>query len=602
MPEPIWKIKKYNNAATQELAFELDVPIPVAALCVSRGLDTADKFNAFIDLGYKKLHNPFLLPDIKPVLARLEKALDGNEKIFVWGDYDVDGVTATAVVVTALKLLNANIVYHVPHRMEDGYDIKMASVDKALAEGADLLMTVDCGIVAFEAGTYAKSKGLDLIITDHHHPSDDGRLPEAIGVINPQRHDSKYPFKNLAGVGIAFKLMQALCARRGIEPRVIMDELLEYVALGTVADVAEMADENRSLVALGCQKLTKTTKPGIQQLLKIAGVKEVSTTTIGFQLGPRINAVGRLADSRTALDILLERSDARAKFLAQQLDTANKRRQKQQESTTAEAMSLFESMPDWKDQKIIVVAAKSWHKGLVGLVAGKMAEKYGCPALVMSIVQKEDDDGNPIGEPLATGSCRSTRSFDILQALKSPDAWDCFLRRGDGSVVCGGHAFAAGFTLPPANVDRLRVALNKYASEVMADEERGTRIIEADFTIQPGDINKNTQEAMMRLAPFGSGHEEPILVAKNLTVEETNTMGEGGKHLKLKLKGNGMLQSVQALAWRRGSESSIFAPGAKVDIIFKMSMEEFRGRTALMLTLEDMKLVQPAPDSPIDSD
>jgi single-stranded-DNA-specific exonuclease len=446
MIETVWEIKKAKRQIVDEIADHMELPISVASLFVARGLDTQDKIEDFTKIGTKYLHNPYMLPDIKPVLSRLHKALDNNEKIFVWGDYDVDGITATSVVVTTLRKLGANLAYKVPHRMEDGYDIKTPSVDQAIQAGADLLFSVDCGIVAFEAANYAKEKGLDLIITDHHHPSSDGKIPDCIGVVNPNRDDpeypgehfasyaksdfQRYPFDSLAGVGIAFKVMLALAHERGIPMREMMDELIEYVALGTVADVAPMIDENRTLVHLGCMRLTNTDKVGLSELLKVAGVKNVTTTSIGFNLGPRINAIGRLDDAGLALDLLLEKNESRAKALAIQLDTANKRRQQQQEQVTQEAIAMVESEYDIENTHILVVGAKGWHPGLIGLVAGKLAEKYGKPALVCSI--KEDG--------YAKGSCRSTRHFNILEALKSPQAWSLFKKRNDGSVVCGGHA------------------------------------------------------------------------------------------------------------------------------------------------------------------
>jgi len=567
-------MKPVDRDLADELAFELEIPRAVANVCVGRGLDSVEKVKDFCELGTNRLHSPWTLPDIKPVVARIVQAIEAKEKIFVHGDYDVDGVTATAVVVTALRMFNADISYHVPHRIQDGYDIKPASVDRAKAAGATLMLSVDCGIVAFEAAEYAKEIGMDLIITDHHHPSDDGRVPDCIGVVNPNRHDSQYPFPGLAGVGIAFKVMLAVGLKLKYPARDLLEELVEYVALGTVADVAPMIDENRSLVSLGCAKLTDSKKAGVKELLKVAGVNNVTTMSIGFSLGPRINAVGRLADSGTALDLLLEKSERRAKFLAEQLNSANHRRQMQQEQVVKEALAMVPD--DLSDTSILVIGAKGWHPGLVGLVAGKLAENYGRPALVCTI----KDDGT------AKGSCRSIRSFNILEALKSPGCWNLFTK-------CGGHAFAAGFELPAKNLDLLREKLNEYAKQVTDGGIEGVRVIEIDSRIQPGEINDATFKEIARLAPFGSDNPEPMFIAKNMQIVKAEAKGAEGKHLKMRLKGPKPADPwVEAMAWRRGSDIETFCEGASVDVVFKLNKEEWQGRINLSMTVEDLRISQ----------
>jgi len=578
MPEdkkaPIeWQMRQYDNEIARELAYELEIPLPVACVCVSRGVSTPEEVEDFCTLNMKKLHNPWLLPDIVPVIDRLVRAIENKEKIFVHGDYDVDGVTATAVVVTALRKMNADIQFHVPHRIYDGYDIKQSSVDRAIGAGADLLMSVDCGILAFETAEYAKAQGIDLIITDHHTPSQDGRLPDCIGVVNPNRKDSEYPFPGLAGVGIAFKVMTALAAKLGMSAKELAADLLEYVALGTVADVAPMIDENRSLVALGCQHLTHSKKAGIRELLRVAGVKEVDTMSIGFSLGPRINAVGRLADSYVALELMLETSERRAKFLAEQLNSANSRRQSQQEQATQEALELIPA--DIENYSILLIAAKGWHPGLVGLVAGKIAEQYGKPTLVCTI----KDDGT------CRGSARSVEGFNIIEAIKSPECENLFTKSG-------GHPFAAGFDFPAENLDTLRQKLNEFARKKTGGKGiRGVRIIHVDSKIQPGEINENLYASLSKLAPFGAENPEPIFMSKNMKIIKTSTVGSEGKHLKLRLKGCKDTDPwVDAVAWRRGHEKDVFCEDASVDVVFKLSKNEWQGRVALSLTIEDLKL------------
>lgn len=568
-----WKMREYDQDVARELAYDLEIPLPVANVCVARGLKAPLDVDDFCSLKMNKLHNPWLLPDIVPVIDRLEKAILNKEKIFVHGDYDVDGVTATAVVVTALRKMGANINFHVPHRIYDGYDIKPSSIDRALEAEATLFISVDCGILAFETAEYAKSKNIDLIITDHHTPNQDGSVPNCIGVVNPNRLDSTYPFPGLAGVGIAFKVMIALASRMRYSVKDLSSDLLEYVALGTVADVAPMIDENRSLVALGCNHLTNSTKAGVRELLRVAGVKEVDTMSIGFSLGPRINAVGRLADSYTALELMLETGDRKAKFLAEQLNSANNRRQHQQEQATLEALELI---PDnLEEQSILLIAAKGWHPGLVGLIAGKIAEQYGKPTLVCTI----KDDGT------CRGSARSVEGFNIIEAIKSPECAPLFTKSG-------GHPFAAGFDFPARNIDILRERLNDFAKKKTNGKGiLGVRTIHIDSRVQASEINDNLYQSLTKLAPFGNENPEPIFLAKNMKIIKTSTVGSEGKHLKMRLRGSKDEDPwIDAVAWRRGNESSVFCENASVDVVFKLSKSEWQGRVALSLTLEDLRL------------
>ena len=589
--ETIWTLKKADKDIVDNLSCELEIPSPIARVLAVRGLDTPKKAQKFLRTDLEFLHNPFLLPDAKPGLERLYKAIDAQEKIFVWGDYDVDGITSTAIVVTALKKLGASFEYKVPHRMEDGYDIKVHSVDEALYRKAQLLMSVDCGIVAFETAEYAKQKGLDLIVTDHHHPSDDGKIPDCIGVVNPNRDDpsypgekfhehaaegfKRYPFDALAGCGIAFKLMLALAKTRKYDLYEMIDDLIEFAALGTVADVAPMLDENRIIVDAGCEKLSRSSKPGICELLRVAGVKEVTTTTIGFQIGPRINAIGRLADAGTALSLMLAEDEFTAKSLASTLNTANTKRQKQQEENTQQAISIVETTYDLENENIIVIGSDNWHPGLIGLIAGKVAEMYNKPTLVCSFKK----DG------YAKGSCRSTRNFNILEALKSEKAWALFKKRADGSTVCGGHAFAAGFELAIDNIPAMREALNEYASTIVGDPTN-IKEIEVDSKLLFSEINYKTYNHLLKLSPFGSGHTNPVFFTKELEISEIKKMSEG-KHVKFRLT-NGK-SWITANGWRKGHLADNFKVKDLVDVVYTLEVDTFAGKNNLALILEDIK-------------
>lgn len=589
--ETEWVVKKCDINSIRELAYELDLPQFIAKLLVSRNIDTVKKANKFLNLDIKQLHNPMLLPDALPAIERISKAIDTQEKIFVWGDYDVDGITSTAIVVTALQKMGASLEFKVPHRMEDGYDIKMNSVDEAVYRQAQLLISVDCGILAFETAEYAKSCGIDLIITDHHHPSDNGKIPDCIAVVNPNRDDpqypgehfkkdntfKRYPFDYLAGCGIALKLMLGLAKYRNLNVMEYVDDLIEFAALGTVADVAPMIDENRVIVSYGCQKLALSKKPGIKELLRIANVKDVNTTSIGFQIGPRINAIGRLADSGTALSLLLADNEVMANFLANQLNNANKKRQDQQEKATEFAIKYVKDNFDLDNEHILVVGAEDWHPGLIGLIAGKLAETFNKPALVCSFKK----DG------YAKGSCRSVKSFNILNALKSEKAYDLFKKKNDGSIVCGGHAFAAGFELPISNMDSLRRALNEYANDIIGTPS-SVKTIEIDSKLAFSDIHWKNYQTLLKLSPFGAINNNPVFMTQKLKIEEIKTLSKG-KHLKLRLLDEDN-RFINALGWRKGNLSENLKNGDYVDVAYTLDLDNFSNNRSLVMILEDVKL------------
>jgi len=389
-PNPVseyeWRVKKNDRDAVADLADELGISRVIAACCLNRGLKTSSDVKKFTNLSFDQLHDPKYLPDIEAVVERLSRAIDKGEKIHIYGDYDADGITSTALMAMTFKRLGANFSRSVPHRQNDGYDLKVATATNILAdENPAVIMTVDCGSKAFKTAEFLKKYHVDFIVTDHHMPESDGSLPDCIGVVNPNRADSKYPFSGLAGVGVAYKVASLLAESRGVSIESVRDNLLEFVALGTVADVAPMKDENRVLVKFGCDQLIRTKKTGLKALLKVADVRSINNMTIGFALGPRINAIGRLADATVALDLMLEKNETRANFIAAQLDTANKRRQEEQERTVKEARSILpENLPD-----MILIGQNNWNAGICGLAASKLADLYARPALVFTHLDGE---------------------------------------------------------------------------------------------------------------------------------------------------------------------------------------------------------------------
>jgi len=574
-----WILKPINREVADELAYECKIPRPVANVLVSRGIETKESAQEFIEKPVRLIRAPKDLPDCLPAVLRLEKAIKNKEKIFVWGDYDVDGITSTAIVVTCFKMFGANFIYKVPNRFDDGYDIKRHSVDECVKENCTLLMSVDCGIVAFDTAEYAKEKNIDLIITDHHSASDDGRIPDCIAVVNPSRIDSRYGFPGLCGASVAFKLMLALGKKLGFDINKIIESTLELVALGTVADVAPMIDENRILVHKGCQILSDSSKLGIKELLKIAGATNVDTTTIGFQIGPRINAIGRLSDPMIALELLLESTPQRAKFLAMQLDTANKRRQSKQEHMLSEAIELVEREKLYT-YPAIVCWAKSWHPGLIGLVSGKLAEKYHRPSIVLAV----DEEGK------AKGSCRSTKNVNILQILKHKNVLPFYAQKQDGSPIVGGHAFAAGMTIPESNLELFRANVCEVLSDLNPDFSPGKRIFFADSRVVCGEVNDDTFESLQGLAPFGAGNNDPVFWLRNVMVSEQSYLSNE-KHLKMILVDDKFrFKKVSSILWHRAQDYLDNYVGKKIDLLFTFGKETRGFGPKFYLSIVDFKI------------
>lgn len=509
------------------------------------------------------LHDPFLLPNIDVAIDRVIKAIRNKEKIFIWGDYDVDGITSTAVMITALKKFNANLDWKVPHRITDGYDIKRQSIDYVLSKNTDLLISVDCGVVAFDAINYANEKSLDVIITDHHTPREDGEIPKCLAVINPKIKQSVYPFHGLAGVGIAFKFVCAIAQKLQYPIKDLVNDTIDLVALGTVADVAPMIDENRILVKYGCARINKSTKPGIQNLIRVSRTKKVDSTNIGFTLGPRINAVGRLYDPDIALRLLLSDDDEEAHELAYDMESANNERQKLQKDLYEHAFQYVSENFNIEKDKCIIVAEKGWNPGLVGLIAGKLAEHFRVPALVASV----KDDG------IAKGSCRSAQGIDILKCLKHPKCLELFHEKQDGSKIVGGHSFAAGFEIPYKNIDQLRSNLSKVINKNYDLNLENKEII-YDYKISLQSISKNLIADILNFSPFGADNHLPIFLVKNVVVDEISTISDN-KHIKLTLTSDSKdfyNNKVRAFWWHQGHNINKFINCKKADVLLTVDI------------------------------
>jgi single-stranded-DNA-specific exonuclease len=567
----IWESVGCDDVAVTRLVSELHVsPITARLLCI-RGLGDSDLARRFLSPSLEHMHDPFALADMGVAVERILAAIARKERIAIHGDYDVDGVTSTVILRRALDMLGADVVHFIPERLRDGYGLQAAALDRLHADGVRLVISVDCGIRGVEAARHACALGLDLIITDHHEP--DTELPQCVAVINPKRHDCTYPDKNLAGVGVALKLVQALCTRSGRGSWV--PAFVKVAALGTLADVVPLVGENRIIAKLGLAMLWKGPhRVGLRALLDASGLlnKEIDSYHVGFVLAPRINAAGRMSTPDIAARLLLAGDEARgaeAKALAEQLNSENLRRQEEEAAIVAQATKVVETDLDVGSRTVIVVAGEGWHRGVIGIVASKLVDAFHRPAIVISI------DGDT-----AHGSCRSIPSFNILGALES-----C----GELMTRFGGHKVAAGLTIEAGKIRELRARVNEYADARLAPDDLCPRLW-IDGALQFRGISSQVASELSALAPFGAGNPTPVFRASKVEiVDGPRRINE--RHLKMAFKQDGRV--LRGIAWRAlERERFVTEHKAAIDLAFSLEQDTWNGEKYLQLSVADFK----APD------
>lgn len=539
----------------RRLAAETGLLEPTARVLVQRGVRTADEASEFVNTPVSALHSPWRIPDMTPAVERVGQAIDSREPILVHGDYDVDGLSATALLTGFLTRLNADVSQYIPHRIEEGYGLGATAIRQAKESGIRLIITVDCGTRDAHAISQARAAGIDVIVTDHHEPGQD--LPPALAVLNPKRHDSAYPFRDLAGVGVAMKLAQALVEKRGLPLTSFFRGYLDLVALGTVADVVPVLGENRILVRYGLDCLRHTRKTGLRALIRVAGYenKAIDAFAVGFGLGPRLNAVGRLDTGETALRLLLTQDRTEADDLARQLDAVNYERRQEELRTTEQALAQVDDCMDLDRERVVVVSAPDWHPGVVGIVASRVRERVYRPAIVLAEL-----------EGIAKGSCRSIEGFDISAALDSTRG--LLIRHG-------GHAMAAGLELRLELLDRFRDEINAYARQTMPDELlRPVRMVDGE--LNPEDVSLRLCNELARLAPFGTGNPEPVFVCRQARIELLKRVGDGS-HLKLRVSGPTSSMLVEGIAFSMGDLADELHVGETVEMCFSAQANEWNG-------------------------
>lgn len=566
-----WVVRRADPSAVALLSTELGISKPTATVLAGRSIVDPDAARRYLNPSTADLHSPALLPDIDAAVPRLLRALDEKEHILIHGDYDADGLTATALLFRALTRLGANVSYHVPHRMKEGYDIKAETVRWAAERGVGLIVTVDCGVGALEAIEEAARLGVDVVVTDHHHPGP--TLPPALAVVNPVRADSSYPFGGLAGVAVAFKLVCALCEAKGIPTSSVERAFLDLVVLGTCADVSPLVDENRALVKFGLEQLRVSKKPGVRALMAEAGVGNDGPVTawhVGFALAPRLNAAGRIHDPTEALQLLLTDDESEAYRLARRLGESNAQRRSEQERILAEAKAQV-NVAQLARTKMLVVSGEGWHPGVVGIVAGRLAETYRRPTAVIAV------DGDS-----ARGSARSIGSFHLVRAL---DRCDDLLER------YGGHRLAAGFDVKVENIPALRQRLQQVAEEMLSDEDLRDEI-EIDARVDPHDLVPDLWREVEMMEPFGEGNPPPLFVSRMLILG-VQQFGRSGEHLRMTVRGEGMTP-MEAIWWRRGALAETLRAGTECDLCYRLDVNRYGGRETIRLAVEDLRTGAPA--------
>jgi single-stranded-DNA-specific exonuclease len=564
----IWESLQCDETAVAQLSHELRVsPVTARLLCI-RGLDDPLSARRFLFPSLDDLLDPFRLTDLPAAVDRILTAIANHERIAIHGDYDVDGVTSTVILRRALELLGADVIHFLPERLRDGYGLQPASIDRLHALGVHLVISVDCGIRGVEAAARARALGLDLIITDHHEP--DTELPHAVAVINPKRHDCPYPDKNLAGVGVALKLVQALCMRTGHLNW--LPAFVKVAAIGTLADVVPLTGENRVIAKLGLEMLSKGPhKVGLRSLLDVCGLtgKEIDSYHIGFVLAPRVNAAGRMSSPDIAARLLLASDEAmrdEARELAQQLDTENIRRQQEEAEIVTAARKAVETDLDIGSRTVIVVAGEGWHRGVIGIVASKLVDAFHRPAIVIST------DGD-----VAHGSCRSIPSFNMLGALES-----C----GEVMSKFGGHKQAAGLTMASERIKELRARVNDFADGCLGPDDLRPRIW-IDGALGFKAIDEQVAAELTSLAPFGAGNPRPIFRTSGVEiVDGPRRIKE--RHLKMAFRQDGRV--MRGIAWRASEREEFVAEHrTAIDLAFSLEQDTWEGNRYLQLSIADFK-------------
>ena len=553
-----WQISEVNQEEINRLSDKFNLNKLLASILVNRKI-TDDEIDVYLKPTRNNFHNPFLMPDMEIAVDRIIRAIDNNEKIIIFGDYDVDGITSITVLKSFLEERGISVGQYIPNRLEEGYGLNKPAIDQIVKDNYDLMITVDCGISGIEEIDYANSLGLETIVTDHHEVGDS--LPKALAVVDAKRKDNQYPCRDLAGVGVVFKLIQALGIKLGLDEKEYL-KFLDIVCVGTISDIVPLVDENRVIAKLGLMLVEQTRNMGLKSLLISSGYKNIDSNTISFGVAPRINACGRMGHADEALKLFLSKDIYEVNELTKRLNDYNKLRQDKEKAIYNDALKQIEEKK-LDEKNAIIVGGENWHHGVIGIVSSKITELYFKPSILLCY---EDD--------LAKGSGRSIPGFDLHEALmKCQDTIDRF----------GGHAMAIGITIKRDMFDKFSEKFEKIAKEAKTEEI--IPVIDIDAKINLNEISKETVRDLRQLEPFGEGNKTPIFVFKNLKIDSIRSLSEG-KHIKMTLKDGNVI--VNAIGFNLGHLADEYKIGDKLDVAGALEINTFNGVENLQINIKDV--------------
>ena len=565
-----WQIQTLTDqqvALRDRLAAELHITPVAAALLVRRGITTREEASAFVHPSLNQLHDPMLMLGMREAEQRLSQAIDKGEKILIYGDYDVDGTTAVALMYRFLSAFYTNIDYYIPDRYTEGYGISFRGVDYAQQQGCTLIIALDCGIKSADKVEYARQRGIDFIICDHHMPGEEA--PKAVAVLDSKQANDPYPFKDLSGCGVGFKLAQAYAQTHNLPFDTYLSPLLELLAMSIASDIVSLVGENRVLAYFGIQQINLHPSVGLQGLLRMTELegKQVNISDLVYRIGPRLNACGRIKSGRAAVELLISNDAQVADEIAQTIETFNSERKEKDESITHEALQQLESDPNHPNKHTNVAYGPTWHRGVLGIVASRLTESYFRPTIVLA----DTDDG------LIAGSARSVGGFDIYSAIDS-----C----RDLLTNFGGHVFAAGLSMLPENLPEFQRRFEEYVAAHITDEQQVPVIrVEEELSLQ--DIDKQFYNVLRHLEPFGPENPHPRFVTRGLINNRyTKRVGKQGEHLKLDLTDRNV--AISGIAFGKGEMAMYIQNGNPVDVCYSLEQNTYNGITSLQMKVEDI--------------
>lgn len=556
-----WEVRPLDKERAAAFAQTYGVPFFLAMLMNIRGLDDAAHLREFLGEG-EPLSDPFLLKDMDKAAARITRAVDNMEKIAVYGDYDADGVTSTAMLYSYLETRGADVIFYIPQREGEGYGMNIGAVEYLKEQGVSLIVTVDNGISSVQEVARANELGIDVVVTDHHRPQE--ILPDAVAVVDAYRPDDTSPYKHFSGVGIAFKLLMAL-EDGASDVEDLLEAYSDLAAIGTIGDIVPLTGENRTLIRAGLERLSQSDRPGVQALLENAGIagKALTSTNVAFTLVPRINATGRMGAPERAVRLLISGYEEEAEVLSEEICADNEERRRVEAEIAEAAFADIEAKGYMKD-RVVVVDGENWHHGVIGIVASRVTERCGKPCMIISR-----------GETEAKGSGRSIEGFSLFEAICA-----C----GDLLIKFGGHPMAAGITLKPENIEAFRRRINQYAAEHFP--QMPTQTVTLDCKLNPAALSVSMAQSLTQLEPFGNGNPQPVFGLFNMELSNVTPVGGGG-HLRLTLEKNGAV--ITAMRFNTKPEELPYHIGDKIDLAVQLEAREFRGQPSLTVIVRDMK-------------